>query len=167
MVRFNKTLADFAVTFFEIKIASLTPCAVEFFSLLMADGASHLSAGLTAAILVLTYASQYSRSAVSKLRDRLLRPDRWFISNTAQSALALANAETKIASLWGVRDEYQSSRRYFSALYALKSSPLDNAKLRERAALSRWTLSRFMRGKNVRKEIVARIAGTLRSRKAG
>jgi hypothetical protein len=72
----------------------------------LTEASSHLTGGLVAALLVLTYASQYSRSAVSKLQERLRRPERWFILNIAQSAAALTDAHSKIASLWGMREEH-------------------------------------------------------------
>jgi hypothetical protein len=73
---------------------------------LLTEGASRLSGALMTALAVLVYASQYSRSAASKLQDRLVRPERWFIQNLAQSAAALTNAHGKIASLWPVREDY-------------------------------------------------------------
>ncbi|HEV7879958.1 hypothetical protein [Bradyrhizobium sp.] len=72
----------------------------------MTGAASDLSGGLLTAVLVLTYAAQYSGSAVSKLQERLVRPERWFIQKTAESATALTKAHGKLASLWGLPEAH-------------------------------------------------------------
>jgi hypothetical protein len=69
----------------------------------------HPTVALIVALLVLTYASQYSPSAVSKLKDRILRNERWFIQDTAQAANALTNARGKIAKLWHVHEGFETN----------------------------------------------------------
>lgn len=69
----------------------------------------HPTPALITAIMLLTYASQYSHKTVETLKTRLLHPERRFLVSTAQAAASVTRLGGKISLLWGIREDYADS----------------------------------------------------------
>jgi hypothetical protein len=66
----------------------------------------HPTPAFITAAMLLTYASQYPRDTIEKLKSRLLHPERRFLISTAQVASSITNLGSKVAMLWGVKEAY-------------------------------------------------------------
>jgi hypothetical protein len=66
----------------------------------------HSTPAFVTAAMLLTYASQYPRDTIEKLKSRLFHPERRFLVSTAQVASSVTNLSSKVALLWKVSEAY-------------------------------------------------------------
>jgi hypothetical protein len=64
------------------------------------------------AIAGLTAFSQFSAESVERLKNRVLRPQFWFLSELSSVAARLTSAYPKIAELWGKRQNSKSAAEF-------------------------------------------------------